>query len=225
MMLKIDPDFKNLIPPLSPGEFEQLEQNLLSEKSCRDAISIWKGFIVDGHNRYAICQRHNIPFKVEKIRFGSKADALVWIAEHQLGRRNLSDALRIDLAASRVKLLNTGGIVRKAIAETAGVSEQTVHRYMKVVGSGDSGLIEQLRKGDMKINTAYNKLKAKSRVVRVIDIKPCEDDEIGIKCYGNVIKQLNKIERFFRDVEVAYAEIEVDWFRGYLEKRLRWFEG
>ncbi|MCL2422065.1 MAG: hypothetical protein FWD03_09430, partial [Defluviitaleaceae bacterium] len=88
MLLKIDEDFKKLIPPLLPDELKQLKENILSTGRCRDAIVVWKGYIVDGHNRYAICREQGIPFEVSKIHFASKKDALVWIAENQLGRRN-----------------------------------------------------------------------------------------------------------------------------------------
>jgi len=197
MKIKIDKDFKNLIPPLSPAEFNQLEENLLSEKRCREAILIWKGFVIDGHNRLAICQKHKIPYKFAKLHFASKVDAMIWITEHQLGRRNLSDAVRIELAAARVKMLNAGGVVRKAIAEAAGVGEQTVHRYMKVVSSGDSHLIEQLRKNEIKINNAYKQIKGITRTVKRLDIGPSVGDEPGVKCYDYVCGQLDRVERFF----------------------------
>ena len=85
-MLKIDPDFRNLISPLMPDEFKQLEQNILSINRCRDTILVWNNTIIDGHNRYAICQEHGIPFEVSKIHFASKEDATLWIVENQLGR-------------------------------------------------------------------------------------------------------------------------------------------
>ena len=57
--LKIEPQFKNLIRPLQRKEYLQLEQNILSE-GCRDPIILWNGVIVDGHNRYEICMRHQM---------------------------------------------------------------------------------------------------------------------------------------------------------------------
>jgi len=218
--LKIDFDFKNIIPPLSPEEFEQLEQNILTEKHCREAILTWKGYIVDGHNRYAICQKHNIPFEVSKLKFANKIEALAWIAEHQLGRRNLSDAVRIELAAYRVKMLNMGGIVRKSIAKMAGLSEQTVQRYMKVAASGNTELIDQLRRGEMKIGTAYGKLKAKTKVVKRLNIKPDVEVELEITYYCEAVKRLGKVERFYGDMGLAYEEVDGVWLRGSLERQM-----
>ena len=102
---RIDPEFAALIPPLSPEEYNQLEQNILADKKCRDAIVVWDNTVVDGHNRFRICAAHNIPFEVKEIHFDSRKEALLWILNNQLGRRNLTDAMRIELALSKVELL------------------------------------------------------------------------------------------------------------------------
>ena len=59
----IDPEFKGLIPPLQADEREQLEQNILQACKCHDAIVLWDGKIIDGHNRYEICVKHGIEFE------------------------------------------------------------------------------------------------------------------------------------------------------------------
>lgn len=46
--------------------------------------------LIDGHNRYSICTKHEIDFKVEIVDFSSYEDAQDWIDKNQLGRRNLS---------------------------------------------------------------------------------------------------------------------------------------
>ena len=40
----------------------QLEQNLISD-GCRDPLTTWHGVIIDGHNRYELCRKHQIPFQ------------------------------------------------------------------------------------------------------------------------------------------------------------------
>jgi len=219
MKLKIDPDFKNLIPPLSAEEFTQLEENIVSEKRCREAIAIWKGYVVDGHNRYTICQRHRIPFGVVRMNFASKEEALIWIAEHQLGRRNLSDAVRIEIASRRAELIKADRpiIFRKAIADAAGVSEQTVHRYMQLLGCADAEVIEQLRRGEIKIGTAYGQLEVKSRVVK--------DIEIWSKRYYRVIVRANGILRVYWGVRESKAYEDVGVAVRYLERQLGVVEG
>lgn len=91
--LKIDKVFKNLIRPLQRKEYLQLEAELLQD-GCRDPIVVYDGFIVDGHNRYEICTKHQIPFSVQEMAFECKEEAIAWICAKQLCRRNITDETR-----------------------------------------------------------------------------------------------------------------------------------
>jgi len=235
MKLKIDADFKNLIPALSPVEFKQLEENIVSEKRCREAILLWKGFIVDGHNRYEICQNHKIYFEVKKLHFAVKEDVLIWIAEHQLGRRNLSDAVRIDIASRMAEMLQKKAKensqkpinIRKSVAAATGLSEQTVHRYMKLVGCADAEVVERLRNGEGRINTAYNEMMAVSREVRLIDVGGGERMDEEVKVYCELGKRVERLFRVCRVLGLArrHGGIEVVGVRGLVERWLEVFEG
>ena len=72
--LIIDEEFKNLIRPLRREEYQQLEINL-SVDGCREPIITWNRIIIDGHNRYEICNRRHIPYAVEEMPFASREDA------------------------------------------------------------------------------------------------------------------------------------------------------
>lgn len=208
MHLKIDPEIKNLIPPLLFDEMEQLEQNILAHGKCRNAIKVWRGYIIDGHNRYSICQKHGIHFDVEKIRFASRDEALLWVADNQLGQRNLSKAMRIELACTRAKML--GDANRKSIAQAAGVSEQTVHRYMKIVGMGSDDLVAQVKSGKMKINTGYKQLNISSRSMEVFfdETDPrFNNTPLG---YRNVLCHVEEISRVYRALDKACLFLNVD---------------
>ena len=56
--LKIDPEFQNQIPPLTDDEYKQLEENILKEGKLLSPLIVWNNTLVDGHNRYAILQKH-----------------------------------------------------------------------------------------------------------------------------------------------------------------------
>ena len=91
--LKINTVYQNLIRPLSAEELHQLEENLLRD-GCLDPIITWNGYIIDGHNRYSICQKHGIRFDVKEMVFSCREEAIAWICANQLGRRNLSEETR-----------------------------------------------------------------------------------------------------------------------------------
>ena len=89
--LKIDPEFQSQIPPLTDDEFKQLEENILKEGKLISPLIVWNNTLVDGHNRYAILQKHpEIYFSTMPLSFESREEVLAWICKNQLGRRNLT---------------------------------------------------------------------------------------------------------------------------------------
>ncbi len=91
--LRIDSEFRALIPALTGDEFARLEASILVE-GCRDPLVVWDGVIVDGHNRHSICTRHGLPYKAVERQFEDKQAAKAWIIGNQLARRNLTPEQR-----------------------------------------------------------------------------------------------------------------------------------
>ena len=89
-VLKIDPEFEDVIPPIDADSFVQLEENIVAEGEIIMPIITWNGFIVDGHNRYKILQKHtNIKYRIFEKHFEDKYEAISWICKNQIGTRNL----------------------------------------------------------------------------------------------------------------------------------------
>lgn len=89
----IDSEFQSQIPALTDEEFQQLEENILSEGEGLSPLIVWGNILVDGHNRYKILQQHpEIPYTTRSISCTceTREDVLAWICKHQLGRRNLT---------------------------------------------------------------------------------------------------------------------------------------
>lgn len=98
--LQVDENFKQLIPPLTQNEYEQLEENIVKD-SCREPLCVWENTIVDGHNRYEICTRLKIPFFIQQMDFNNRDEIIAWICANQLGRRNISEETRRYLIGKR----------------------------------------------------------------------------------------------------------------------------
>ena len=130
--LRVDPEFRDKIPPLTEDEFKQLEQNILADGEIYEPIIVWNGTIVDGHNRYKIAQKHpEIPFKTREMNFPDKWAAFDWMYSKQLGRRNLTEELRTVLI----------GKMYEARKKTRGAADGfRGNQYAKVV-SGQNGAI------------------------------------------------------------------------------------
>ncbi len=104
MKIQIDPEFRDIIPPLTKSEFDQLEKNLL-EEGCREKVILWNGFLIDGHNRYEICEKHNIPYETAEMnQFADKSEAINWMIQNQIGKRNLTTEMISYLRGVKLKL-------------------------------------------------------------------------------------------------------------------------
>ena len=99
------PELKAYIDPLTPDEHEALERSILDE-GCRDALVLWGNILVDGHNRYGICQKHGLPFKtIQNERFQNMEDIHLWMIDQHLGRRSVSDFQRGVLALRKREII------------------------------------------------------------------------------------------------------------------------
>ena len=98
--IKIDPEFRDLLCPLSEYEEKALEGSLLADGClCPLIIEEKLGVLIDGHNRLRICKEHDIPFEVKTLMLGGREPAEKWIISKQLGRRNLTpERLKIYIA-------------------------------------------------------------------------------------------------------------------------------
>jgi phage N-6-adenine-methyltransferase len=184
-MIKINEKFINLIPPLQKRERELLEASILAE-GCRDALILWNGYIVDGHNRYAICEEHGIDFDTFEKEFDSEDDAMLWMLDTQAGRRNLTDGWRWDLKLKKREILlrqgkekqkeTLGGFkyepsvlsnndktdkhnTQAKVADELGWSTGKTAQAQYVWKHAEPEVIEDVKRGEMSIHRAYQETK------------------------------------------------------------------
>lgn len=191
MSITIDKEFESLIPPLSPEEFQQLEENCVKE-GIRDALITWNGILIDGHNRFKIAAKHGLHWNEKRMEFADRDSAKLWIIRNQKGRRNLRPLDLIMLSSEEEKLVakeakkRTGGRPPKAdtnscpvspqtrqekrknstdykIAKSIGIGEDTYRKGKTILSSGNSELIQQVRNGEKSIHQGWTDLKEKER--------------------------------------------------------------
>jgi DNA modification methylase len=186
--LQVNEKFVKGIPPLTPEEFKGLEQNCL-ENGIRDALVIWEKTIIDGHNRYAIAQKHNLPFTVIQKDFINEQAAIIWIVNNQLDRRNLSDYQRFELIQwKKEQLLQVGQEkqketlkkgnempvlplngktethnTQKEIAKDLGWSKGKISQADIINKEADEETKQKLRAGNETIHSAYQKIQKAKR--------------------------------------------------------------
>ena len=92
--------FSNLL--LQQDEVESLSLAIQAD-GCLDNIKVWHrgddslDTIVDGHNRYKICQQFKTPFKITRLKFTDKSEVMTWMYNNQKARRSLTLIERLEL--------------------------------------------------------------------------------------------------------------------------------
>ena len=102
--LNVEPELQQLLPALSESEYAGLESDIL-KNGVLSPLVVWNDIIVDGHHRYAICQKHGLPFETVAMTFGSIDTAKLWAWQHQEHRRNLTLFQRTEIALQFKPLL------------------------------------------------------------------------------------------------------------------------
>lgn len=110
--MKIDPEFRDLIPPLSDEERAGLEADIVRDGRATTPLVVWNspdGFVLlDGHNRYEICCKHKLPHtRTDAPEWvNTRDDAMLWIIDNQANRRNLPLIDQIALKDRKIKILS-----------------------------------------------------------------------------------------------------------------------
>ena len=158
--LKIDPEFKSLMHPLSEKEFLSLRESLLDGKAAY-SIAACNDYHVDGYERYMICRQENLPYHVHRIGFSNREHVITWICREQLKKENLPIARFRYLIGKRYE---TERIVRKVSNSEA--NSQIIHNKLQNTNSYQTAL-KLGKEYSLSHNTVY-KYGVYSRMVDII---------------------------------------------------------
>ena len=185
--LKVNPEFAALIPPLTDEERDGLERSIL-EEGVREPIITWRGWIVDGHNRYEIATKHGLDFDTTEYEFEDADAVKEWMILNQFARRNLSAYQRSVLALQLKPLLakeakerqlsglkqfdtvqqnSAGRETRDELAAYAGVSHDTISKVEKIQRDGSDELRGQVERGEVSINEAYKRIRSEAKKAEI----------------------------------------------------------
>ena len=103
--LQVNPDYENLLPPLSDEDLENLEESILEEGTLHPFIINPDKVVLDGHHRLIICRRHSInvvPY-IERS-FDTDLEEMEFVISFNLTRRHLSMTQKVELAITIYKI-------------------------------------------------------------------------------------------------------------------------
>jgi N6-adenosine-specific RNA methylase IME4 len=225
--LQIDPEFRNLMPPLTKEEYESLEKSICRE-GCRDPLVVWENIVLDGIHRLEICRKHGIPFAIIEKECENRDEAKLWIIENQYARRNLTDYWRCLLALAKESLLRNqarerqreGGRskvrqnsdeaidVKKKLAKEAGVSHDTIAKVKVIEEKASDKEKTQLKTpgSHLTINRVYRRIR---RDEVKTETPPFPRGKYGL-IYADPPWQFEFIEDERRSVQNHYATMTLE---------------
>jgi hypothetical protein len=220
MTIIINQQLRDYIDPLTTHEYLALERSLLKE-GCRDALVLWGETLIDGHNRYSICQKHSIPFQTKQNdQFQSIEDVMLWMIDNHLARRSVSSFQRGVLALRKKEIITTrrkdktskekaeeaeqaarepdpvSVETRDEIAKVAGLSKPAVAQIEKIRKAATPELVEAVRAGTISINTAATLASLPS------------EQQVAAVAGGK--KELHQAARQLRQVRTPRTTVETD---------------
>ena len=207
-MSVILPEMEQLLPPLSVEQFSSLERDIL-ENGCYTSIVVNEELvIVDGHNRFRICEKHRLPFRMLVFSFANLLEAKQWALGTQRGRRNLSlwelgqialklkpelesaaktsQGLRTDLSVNSPKGC-TPVDTRKEMARAVGIGEQTMGRITRLYEDAPRALKNALERKEVSVNRGWKILKAVQQL-------PTEERETAAAEMIAAVREINQID-------------------------------
>jgi hypothetical protein len=240
--ITIREDFKTLIPSLSTDELEQLEANIIKE-GVRDPLIIWQvgeSFVlVDGHNRFSLCQKHGLDFPFKQVEFKDDDDARDWMIKNQLGRRNLSpeqqsylrglrynreksQGKRTDLTLDQSDLKSQTMSTAAVLAKEYNVSEATIKRDgefaegIENIGKKNSQLKDEILKGKSKLSKkeiqSLGKKSSKSSPVKPTESKKLSSNKVARIAYEYILSETRTIEEVGDSLDLQNPESNPEEF-------------
>lgn len=216
----ISEKLKNFITPLSKEERTQIEENILLE-GCREALIVWeKGkelILVDGHHRLKICQKHNLPYSLNKKSFKNIDEVHGWMIDNQLGRRNLTtDQLSYFRGLKYLSIKKkkggyqnvelkgqSGPRTSEILADEFKTSESTIKRDAKfaiglnTVAKSNPELKQKILMGEAKVKKSDVKFIGQAR------------EEVKIKNEADLYNKAKKIKsQILSEIEDSVRQIE-----------------
>ena len=211
------PEMEELLPPLSAEQFSALESDIL-ENGCYAPIAVNEDMvIIDGHNRFRICEKHGLPFRMLVFSFGDLLEAKQWALDTQKGRRNLEKwelgqialKLKPEIEARAKANMSAGGgdqksadaksglvnssnpissvNTRKEMARTVGIGEQTMGRIAQLTETAPQVLKDALESGEVSVNRGWKMLKALQQVA------PEEQETMAAEMVA-AVREINQLD-------------------------------
>ena len=209
------PEMEQLLPPLSGEQFSALESDIL-ENGCYAPIIVNEDMvIIDGYNRFRVCDKHGLPYKMLMFSFANLLEAKQWALDTQKGRRNLGKwelgqialKLKPEIEVKARANMSAGGgdhksvamksglanspnpisavDTRKQMAKAVGIGEQAMGRITKLNEHAPRALKDALDRKNISVNRAW-------KIMRAVQQFPPEEQESAAAEMLSAVREIDQ---------------------------------
>jgi len=130
----------DLLPPMSPQEFDELKADIAANGQ-HHPILMHKGRIVDGRHRFSACFALGIEPKMTE--WDGVGDLLEVVISLNVRRRHLDTRQKVEMALSLIetrhganRFTSQGKVTMRKVSALLGISEDTIQRARKIESEG-----------------------------------------------------------------------------------------
>ena len=164
------------------GSLNFLEESILEFGLMNPCLLVWGDIIIDGHARYRICCKHNIPYTTEQIEFNNDLEAAAYILKKiesdSCGRQ--TNKFSTVLGLFRIAELEKSRDQRNTKTEEESLTEEDIEKLyetaedfeidkkytikcLKIIKNGDDEMIRKCQTGDV-VESVYEELSIQNSV-------------------------------------------------------------
>jgi ParB-like chromosome segregation protein Spo0J len=193
MSLRVNPEYKKLLPKMSDEEFAELKASIQTEGQHYPIVANEDLEILDGHHRFKACVELGIEPDFEVRKFEDKLLEKKFVIETNLRRRHLNNFQLVELGVPLLEIEKelakkrqaAGGKMGRniqlgltpddakpafkkskataAVAKKVGVSTRTFERGRKILEKASEEDKQKLREGKTSISKVYREVVAPER--------------------------------------------------------------
>jgi len=180
MNLKINLQYEEITCELSKNKYNSLKESIENDGLWNAIIVNSNGIILDGHQRYKVCQELEITPKTIIKHFESISHERIFVGECVLAGKHLvplqrikvSQIIRPELEKIAKQNMSDGGKglqtsanhdTREILSKKANVSHDTYSKGVKILESNNEKLISDTLAGHKSINSAYRQIHMKEK--------------------------------------------------------------
>lgn len=212
-------EIRDYINPLTNDEFTGLERTLL-EEGINDPLIVWETtstaaeiddlatevyVLIDGHHRYKISKKHNLPFSIVLKKYATLDLVKAAMLDKQLNRRNLTPeqvsyyrGLKYNISKAKQVGVEKQVNIASELSKEFGVNEKTVRRdgiFAKGLDKLSPELRTEVLSGQVSLPKSTVSFLSKLNAVDVIS--SIDEIENLIKQEANIQPETTQKPEFF----------------------------